>query len=220
MKLSFGKVRPADASAADERTTLVRPPRADRRGYGRVAPRELVDAAERAKVVREAAEREAQMLLDQARAQCAELRLRVEMEARASAIAELAARNLSLAAREAALDERALERSIELARVLAERLLGEALRLEPARVVALARGALLEARGARHVELAAHPDDVALLEAALADARLSGVTRVVADPTRRRGGIRLDTDAGTLDAELAPQLDRLTARLRETLKNG
>lgn len=220
MKLSFGRVRPADASDADERTTLVRAPQVNRRGYGRVAPRELVNAAERAKTVREAAEREAQRLLEQTRAECADLRLRIEMEARASAIAELAARNLTLAAREAALDERSLDRSIELARVLAERLLGEALALDPTRVVALARGALLEARGARQVQLAAHPDDVALLEAALADARLSGVTRVVADPTRPRGGIRLDTDAGTLDAELAPQLDRLTARLRETLKNG
>lgn len=220
MKLTFGKVRAAEASDAGERTTLVRPPRAERPGYGRVAPRELVDAAEHAKAVREAAERDAKTLLDQTRAECAQLRLRIEMEARAAAIAELAARSLTLAAREAALDERALERSIELARVLAERLLGEALALDPGRVVALARGALLEARGARQVQLAAHPDDVPLLEAALADARLSGVTRVVADPTRRRGGIRLDTDAGTLDAELAPQLDRLTARLRETLKNG
>ena len=220
MKLSFGKVRPADDVPTDERTTHLHAVRGDRRGYGRVAPRELVDAAAHAAAVRAAAERDAHALLAQARAESAELRLRIEMDARAAALAELAARNLALAAREAELDERSLDRSIELARVLAERLLGEALRLEPARVVALAQSALLEARGARQVELAAHPDDVPLLQAALADARLGGVTRVVADPTRHRGGIRLDTDAGTLDAELAPQLDRLTARLRETLKHG
>jgi flagellar assembly protein FliH/type III secretion protein L len=220
VKLTFGKVRPADDVPTDERTTRLHVPRDDRRGYGRVAPRELVDAAARAAAVRNAAERDANALLAQARAECAELRLRIEMEARATALAELALRNLALAAREAELDERSLDRSIELARVLAERLLGEALRLEPERVVALAQSALLEARGARRVELAAHPDDVPLLQAALAEARLSGVTRVSADPTRGRGGIRLDTDAGTLDAELAPQLDRLTARLRETLKHG
>lgn len=220
MKLTFGKVRPADDVPTDEHTTRLHPAKAERRGYGRVAPRELVDAAARAAAVREAAERDASALLARARAETAEMRLRIEMEARASALAELALRNLALAAREAELDERSLERTIELARVLAERLLGEALRLEPARVVALAESALLEARGARRVELAAHPDDVPLLEAALAGTRLSGVTRVIADPTRQRGSIRLDTDAGTLDAELAPQLDRLTARLRETLKHG
>lgn len=220
MKLTFGRVRPADDVATDERTTHLYATRGERRGYGRVAPRELVAAAERAAAIRAAAEREASALRARAHAESAELRLRVEMEARATALAELAARNLTLAAREAALDERALDRSIELARVLAERLLGEALRLEPERVVALARNALAEARGARRVELAAHPDDVPLLEAALADARLTGVTRVLADPTRLRGSIRLDTDAGTLDAELAPQLDRLAARLRDTLKHG
>jgi flagellar biosynthesis/type III secretory pathway protein FliH len=220
MKLSFGKVRPADPASADERTTHVRRPRADLRGYGRVAPRELVDASAEARRVLEAAERDAKTLLERARAECAEVRLRAEMEGRAAAVADFATRALLLAAREAEVDGRSLDRVVELARVLAERLLGEALRLEPARVVELARQALNEARGARRIELAAHPEDVPLLEAALTDARISGVTRIVSDGSRGRGSVRLDTDVGTLDAELAPQLDRLTARLRETLRNG
>jgi flagellar assembly protein FliH/type III secretion protein L len=220
MKLSFGKVRPADATSADERTTHVRLPRAERLGYGRVAPRELVDASVEARRVLDAALRDAKDMLERARAECADVRLRAEIEGRARAVADFAARTLLLTAREADVDGRSLDRVVELARVLAERLLGEALRLEPTRVVELARQALNEARGARRIELAAHPDDVPLLEAALADARISGVARIVSDGARGRGSVRLDTDVGTLDAELAPQLDRLTARLRESLSHG
>jgi flagellar biosynthesis/type III secretory pathway protein FliH len=38
-----------------------------------------------------------------------------------------------------------------------------------------------------------------------------------ADPARQRGQLRLETDVGVLDADLAPQLDRLVAKLRESL---
>ena len=41
--------------------------------------------------------------------------------------------------------------------------------------------------------------------------------RVVPDGSRARGSLRIETDIGVLDADLAPQLDRLALRLRETL---
>ena len=37
------------------------------------------------------------------------------------------------------------------------------------------------------------------------------------DSARARGSLRIETDIGVLDADLAPQLDRLALRLRETL---
>ena len=104
-----------------------------------------------------------------------------------------------------------------MARVLAERLLGEALALEPRRIVAIARRALDEARGARRVTIIAHPDDAALIEEALLSVHAGGAARVLADPERPRGSLRLDTDIGVLDADLAPQLDRLLPKLRESL---
>ena len=43
--------------------------------------------------------------------------------------------------------------------------------------------------------------------------------RVVPDGSRARGSLRIETDIGVLDADLAPQLDRLALRLRETLSH-
>jgi hypothetical protein len=43
---------------------------------------------------------------------------------------------------------------------------------------------------------------------------------VLADPERPRNSLRLDTDIGVLDADLAPQLDRLLPKLRESLGHG
>lgn len=155
--------------------------------------------------------------MEGARAEAAELAAAAAVQARRDAAASVAAHTLALAGREAAADDRALDRTLSLARLLAERLLGEALTLEPSRVVALAQTALAEARGARRVVIVAHPEDAAVLERVLEEGGLERVTRVVASPTRARGALRLESDIGVLDADLAPQLDRLTARLRESL---
>jgi flagellar biosynthesis/type III secretory pathway protein FliH len=108
---------------------------------------------------------------------------------------------------------------VELARLLAERLLGTALRLDPGLVVSLAERALSEARGARRVRLVAHPDDAARLEA---QGESLGATldalEILADPARAPGDLRLETEIGVLDAQLAPQLDRLAQKLRESLR--
>lgn len=218
MSLHFGTVRPREELSNAEPIGV---PMAERRASpwpeAKVAPRAVVDAAARAeRIVAEAHERAA-AILREAEAERAALRERLHAEAREEAAATLASRTLALAAREAAADEQALNRSIELARLLAERLLGEALALDPTRVVALAETALAEARGARRVVLVAHPLDAPLLERAAAEGRLAHVVRVVPEPSRARGSVRLESELGVLDAELAPQLDRLLERLRESL---
>jgi flagellar biosynthesis/type III secretory pathway protein FliH len=220
MKLGFGRVVPAQAG--DDRTTetWVRPERPSRVGYGRVAPREVVDAAEQARALLERARTTAGELVARAESEAAELRLKAEVEARAEATARLAAHALALSLREAQALERNLERVIELSRVLAERLLGEALELEPRRIVAIARRALEETRGARRVTIVAHPDDAALIDEALLSLNAGGAATVLADPERPRRSLRLDTDIGVLDADLAPQLDRLLPKLRESLAHG
>ena len=220
MKLGFGRVIPAPND--DERTTepRVAAPRASRLPYGRVAPPEVVDAAERARAIVARAETEAAEVLASARREAAELRLKVEVEARAEAAARVAAQALALSLRDDQSLERNLDRIVEVARVLAERLLGEALLLEPRRVVAIARRALEEARGARRVTIVAHPEDAALIEQALLSVQAGGAAEVLADSARARGSLRLDTDIGVLDADLAPQLDRLLPKVRESLGHG
>jgi flagellar biosynthesis/type III secretory pathway protein FliH len=177
-------------------------------------------ASDQAKDIVARARRSAADIVARAEREAAGARLRVEVEARANGAASVAAHAVALAAREAASLQHQRDRIVELARVLAERLLGEQLRIEPGTVVTLAEQVLAEARGVSSVRLVAHPEDVPLLEAALR--RLEGANRsvtITASPNRRRGELRLESDMGTLDAELAPQLERLAERLRGALKS-
>jgi len=205
-----------DPSEAD-RTTQAR---AQRNELGRVAPREVLEASDQARSLIARAEAEAIAIMERAEARAAQLGTELATRARAEAASAVAARELLLAARESAAVERQLDQVVDLARLLAERLLGEALTLDPSRVVALAREALREARGARKITIAAHPDDVPLLERALDAGELTPPLLVVVDRERRRGSLRLETDIGTLDAELAPELERLATKLREALARG
>ncbi len=179
-----------------------------------IVPAVVVDAHEQARSIVAAAELRARELVDGAEAELERLKAEARRLGRELALAELSAQALSLSRAEAALDERALSRSTELSRLLAERLLGEALQLEPARVVSLARAALAEARGARSVTIVAHPEDLPELERALRQGELERVTRVLPNAERTRGSLRLETEIGVLDAELSVQLDRLVAALR------
>ncbi|MBX3205570.1 MAG: hypothetical protein KF764_10915 [Labilithrix sp.] len=137
-------------------------------------------------------------------------------EAREAEVARLAAGFLALRDAEARRAERDVDRVVELAVLLAERLVGEALRVEPARIAELAASALHEARGARRVRIDASPDDVAALYEALG--ALGQSADVQPDPTLRRGSLVVHTDLGRVDARLEPQLARLAAALREALR--
>lgn len=185
---------------------------------GRRVPRVWAEALVRAEAVLEDARGRAAELLARARADAAEIRLRAEEEARADAAAKLAAKVLALSAHEARLGERQLDRVVELAKLLAERLLGRALELDATMVVDLGRQLLKEARGARHIVIEAHPEDVALLQHSLQALGLDpALAHVEADPHRARGNLRLVTDIGVLDGNLSAQLERLALRLRESL---
>jgi flagellar assembly protein FliH/type III secretion protein L len=215
--MKLGRVIPAEPDGDD---TTVDRPAVQRPALGRVAPAELLAAGDRARELVARAEVEAQAILERAESRAVALATELATRAREAAATALAARELAIAARESHALERGLDQSVALARVLAERLLGEALAVEPGRVVSLARQALKEAGGARQVTLGAHPDDVPLLERALGTQDLAVPVLVVVDPGRRRGSLRLETDLGTLDAELAPQLDRLAEKLREALEHA
>lgn len=217
--MTRGRVLSAEQARAAEPLRL--PPLPERAlPFGRVAPKALVDASAEAERLVASARVEAQALVAAAARKAADLKLVAEAEARAEAAAKLAAHALSLATHEAKADERALERTVALARILAERLLGASLAVSPEQVTELARQALSEARGARRLAIVAHPEDAQLLQQSLPSLGVALETvRVVADGTRGRGSLRIETDIGVLDADLAPQLDRLALRLRETLSH-
>ncbi len=179
-------------------------------------PREVIDSrAEAERIVAEANARAAK-ILDDAKVSAQAFASQAAEEARAQETAKLAAGFLALRAEEDARAERDLARTIELAVLLAERLVGEGLTIEPSRIAALAASALEEARGARKVRIDASPDDVAALQQALG--AIGHTATVEADPTLARGSLVVHTDLGRIDARLQPQLERLAKALKEALR--
>jgi flagellar assembly protein FliH len=180
--------------------------------------KEMVEASLRAKRLLEDAAREADAIRARAREDGARAAEEAATEAREREVAKLAASFLALRVEDERRAERDLGRASELARVLAERLLGEALEADPARVVALARQALLEARGARRATIEACPLDAETLRRHALDIGLEeGAIDIRVDPALSRGSLRIHTNLGSLDAQLTPQLERLAKALRDAL---
>ncbi len=216
--MKLGRVIKRDEIGETSRTSTT--PQSSRTPRGRAEPRVVVEAADRARQIVQEATAQAEKLKHEAAKEAATIRLSAEEQGRADAVAALAAKAVRLADLEGRADERSLDRAVSLARVLAERLLGEELRLDPSRIVDLAKQALSEAKGARRIGIAAHPEDAVDLERSLASLGLDGqLVEIHPDPERARGSLRLDTEIGVLDASLAPQLDRLAKKLRESLED-
>jgi flagellar assembly protein FliH len=136
--------------------------------------------------------------------------------------ARLAAAWVALREREERGATRELDRSIALAKLLAERLIGQAIALDPVLVTSIAREVLAEARGARRVRLECNPLDADALGASLSSAGFGGpqgvALEVIPNAELARGSLRVHTELGTLDASLNPRLERLAAALRDAVE--
>jgi flagellar assembly protein FliH len=164
------------------------------------------------------AEAKARAILEQAERQARVVRETAMEEGRQAAAAGLVAAWMKLRHEEAMREERQLERTVELARAMAERLLAESLALAPETVLSLARQVVASARQAKRITFRAHPDDAAVIEREIAALGLEPSTvEIHADETRARGSLLLETDLGILDANLSIQLDRLARALRDSL---
>jgi type III secretion protein L len=181
---------------------VTRPERAQAAG-GRVVPSAVYEAHEEARGIVEAAQAEARRIVEEARREGF-------AAGREEGLASLT--ELVLAARVEA-TRRAAETEPELRRLavrIAEKILGEALRLDPEQVVSIVRGALAAARGRRELSIRVHPDDLEAVTRArprLAEA-LSRQAEVAlrADASVPRGGCLVDSEVGTIDARLDVQL--------------
>jgi len=135
-----------------------------------------------------------------------------------AALEEAAAAVLS--AREAFVDQ-AEERSVELALLLAEKIVGVALDLRPELVVDAVRGTLRRAAERDHVVIEVNPTDLELVrrEAGEVAAQLGGVRQleVVAEQRVPPGGCVVRTAEGEIDARVETQFERATELLREAL---
>jgi flagellar biosynthesis/type III secretory pathway protein FliH len=177
-----------------------------------------IDAKERAARTLADAKRTADAIVSEARAKAQSVAQTAAREAAEAEQAKVAALYAALRVREERSAETQLDKSVELARVLAERLLGESLMVDAQTVAKLARQALAEAQGARTVRIEAHPDDLASLKQHITILNIGQVASITPDATLERGSLRLHTDLGTIDAQLRPQLERLAAALRDALR--
>jgi flagellar biosynthesis/type III secretory pathway protein FliH len=178
----------------------------------------VVRAQEQARAMLAEAEAQATVIRSAALAEATELKRVAVDTGRAQGYAEVMARTVLLNQMEARADERALQRTVSLARLLAERLLGKSVELDEGTVIDLAQRALAEVKGVRQVQLLAHPADVAVLKARLADAE--GSFGLMPDAALHRGDFRMVTDVGTIDARLGDRLELLVAKLHDSLKKG
>ncbi len=223
MKLGRARILRGDAAVTAQPALAESPPDSSattRVPHAQRLPAQEFEAHERARAILAQAEERAAAIVHEAERAAAQARLRAEAQGRADAAATLAARAIALRAHESSSADRQLDQLLALARMLAERILGDELRLAPERIADLARQALTEARGARQIVIEAHPDDVSALEAVLATlAPHAETVRVVSVAARAPSSLKIVTDVGVLDADLSPQLERLAQKLRETLKH-
>jgi len=185
---------------------------------GRVVSKEEVDLALAAREAVVRARKEAAAIVQAAQAERDRILEEARREGLAEGTARLASAWIALRARQAGSAREMEEQAIAVARLLAERLLGEALRVDPTVVVALAREAMRPLVRAKRVTIEAHPEDAPVLRANLGALPVDPtVVEVVASSDRARGSVRVCSDLGTLDADMAPQLDRLVEALRREL---
>lgn len=214
--MSVARARVIRAPMAAGATPVFTPePHATR---ARVVPAATVEAHQKAvRLVADAEERAARILAD-AEARAGNLRETAAREASEEARARLASQFLALRAEDERRAERDADRCVEVAALLAERLLGRALELDAAVIADVARRTLADARGARRARILACEDDARALEARAGELGLgAGNVQIAIDPTLPRGSLVVETDIGSLDARLPVQLERLAGALRDAL---
>ncbi|MGO8998772.1 MAG: FliH/SctL family protein [Polyangiaceae bacterium] len=184
--------------------------------------REEVEAHQNADRIIHMALTRSEAILETARADAERLAREAARHAEEAEQARLAAAWFSLREREEKWVALELERSIGFAKVLAERLIGRALEMDPALIASIAAEALSEARGARRVRLECHPLDAETLRSHLSGAGFGSPEGVAIEVTGNtelaRGSLRVHTELGTLDAQLHPRIERLAAALRDALE--
>ncbi|MDD5089022.1 MAG: FliH/SctL family protein [bacterium] len=115
---------------------------------------------------------------------------------------------------------RAEQQSLDLAFALARKIVSEELATRPEAYQAVVRQALLQVVGCERVALRVHPDDWNYLNTIQADleSRFQGGAELSIRPDENveRGGCLIETEQGTLDAQIGSQLATLRSGLAES----
>jgi len=111
----------------------------------------------------------------------------------------------------------ALQDCVDLALAVARRITKRQAQVDPHVLSANLEQAMKMAIGCTRLRIAFHPDDRATITQVLERLRFSNQAvesaQIIEDPTLARGGCRIDTEHGVVDADINAQLDRLIAEL-------
>lgn len=179
-------------------------------GEPRIVKRSVYESGRGAEEILDEARAEAERLIAEAREETASIRENAVAEGRAEGLRAWNERIVAAtSARDKALAE--AEREIlQLAVHIAEKIIGEQLRLDPETTVSIVREALKSARRDKDVTIEVHPDAVAVVEARLDELRRNSpqgaLFGVRGDASIAPGGCVVRTEAGTVDAKLESQL--------------
>lgn len=187
-----------------------------------IVKRQLVEARDAAKLLRAAAEREATEIVERAREASRELRESAYRSGREAALGEL--NELVLAATERRNQALAnAERDLlRLSVRIAEKIIGDELRSEPETIKQIVSTALRTARQQESLTVRVNPADADVVQHfrhQLSSSARAQYIDIVPDPRVTSGGCIIETEAGTVDAQLETQLRVLERALLERTTN-
>lgn len=113
--------------------------------------------------------------------------------------------------------------AIDLAFMLAEKIIGGEIALKPERVADVVKNALQQVLDCRQITLRVNAQDLEFLQNAQADLeQIVGTGRLEfqQDPDMPRGGCMINTERGTIDARLRSQLETLRVTLDDAAESA
>lgn len=113
-----------------------------------------------------------------------------------------------------ALEQQMAESITRVATEIARQVVRDELHADPQRIARVAREAVNAVlMSARHIVVQVHPDDLALVEQGAAEVIAARGARVVSDAGVERGGCRVLSDVGTIDARIGARWQQASSGL-------
>ncbi len=211
--MAIGKVIKGEGISdpgTDARPAL-RPPRPG------VVNAEVFDAHQSAQGIIEAAKKQAQELLDAAQLEKEKVFDEAREAGRQHGLAQVSEQLIRAKLLQTQVLEQAEKEVVALACKVAEKIIGKDLERKPELVVEICATAIETVRGAQQIVIRVNPKDAAILrEHKPRMMELIGRVREIAikeDSEVARFGCIIETDSGTIDAQLVTQLEMLTSVL-------
>jgi flagellar biosynthesis/type III secretory pathway protein FliH len=179
----------------------------------RIVRRERLEAEAQAEHILARARSEAEDQRRAAQAAQAEARAQAVEEGYREGLARAAAEVSASLAHEQRQNQSHADRLVQLATLLAERILGRALELDGLALRDMATVLLAEVRGAQRITFRCRPGDVTELQDALAGFRAHADIRVEGSAELGPGDFELITDVGTLKGAIGSRLELLARKL-------